>query len=316
MNSQYPIFLGDLVRALADAGKDAPETWPDIAKLLGFGPAQPEQPPVIEPASLPGNLQSRRAESKGAQAGGTDGTGLQTDRGDLVEFEFEHSQSPPQTIPPVAEPGSKPRQQAPLRLASLLDPAWERGVLIEAAGREVSEGEIDIPETVDRIARGWPLADLPREMTSSVRKGCQVLIDMGAGLLPFAQDARALAEAVRHAIGAEHTQLLSFVDCPTLGAMTEDYRDIAYRPPENGAMVLALTDLCRGGPRGAVREAAPEDWLKVAKAIADAGSQLVVLNPYPPPRWPEAVADSIAVVHWDRTTRAADVRRIRRRTRR
>jgi hypothetical protein len=98
--------------------------------------------------------------------------------------------------------------------------------------------------------------------------------------------------------------------------LTESYDDETYSPPENGALVLAVSDLCRGGPGGAIRQAEPADWLKLARIVRDAGSTLVVLNPYPRERWPAQVAEQITVVYWDRSTRTADVRRTRRRTRR
>jgi hypothetical protein len=63
----------------------------------------------------------------------------------------------------------------------------------------------------------------------------------------------------------------------------------------------------------AMREAEAEDWLTVAKRVRDAGSDLLILNPYLPDRWPARVKDRVAVVHWDTSTRAADVRQTRRR---
>jgi hypothetical protein len=315
MSGRSPIFLGDLVRALAIAGKDAAEPWPAIAILLGFCRAEPKPPPPpVIPPSRDGRIEKPLA---------TEGSVTETDStmksaqdiGDLVEFDFEHSTAPAQPVPQVGGSEPEPKRGPPLRLPSMLDPAWERGILIEAVGRPVAEGDIAIPEAVELIARGSPLADMPREVVTSVAKGCQVLIDMGTGMRPFARDARALADSVRRAIGAEHTWILTFVDCPTQGVMTEDYRDCAYLPPENGGLVLALSDLCCGGARGMIREAEPEDWLTVAKRIRDAGSQLVVFNPYPPGRWPKAVVDHVPIVYWDRTTRTADVRRTRRRVR-
>jgi hypothetical protein len=113
-------------------------------------------------------------------------------------------------------------------------------------------------------------------------------------------------------VGAEHTRVLTFVDCPTDGVLDEQYNDEAYEPPENGAIVLALSDLCAGGPASAIRRATPRDWLRVARMVRDAGSVLVVLDPYPRASWPAAVVARVPIVWWDRRTRATDVRFARR----
>ena len=150
-----------------------------------------------------------------------------------------------------------------------------------------AQGEIDIVEAVNLIAGGAPLLEIPALKIRSVSKGCQVLIDFGVGMRPFAADTHRLVTSIRKAVGTDHTHVFTFIDCPTTGVMNEKYGDASYAPPDNGAVVLALTDLCAGGPRGAIREAAAEDWLTVARAIRDAGSALVVLNPYPRDRWPD-----------------------------
>jgi hypothetical protein len=205
--------------------------------------------------------------------------------------------------------------EAGLFLQPLLDPLWQRGVLTEAVGRRLAEGDIDVLALVEALAKGRPLAEAPREKIQSVSKGCQLLIDNGPGMRPFGSDSRQLAGSVRRAVGAEHTRVLTFVDCPTSGVLNETYDDEPYTPPDNGAIVLAVSDLCSGGPPSAIRRAAPRDWLAVARMVRDAASTLVVLNPYPRELWPAAIASRVPVIYWDRGTRAADVRRARRRSR-
>ena len=146
-------------------------------------------------------------------------------------------------------------------------------------------------------------------------KGCQILIDVGIGMQPFVGDTRQMVRAMRKVVGAEHVRVLTFVDCPSRGVLSEAYKDEAYRAPDNGAIVVAVSDLCGGGPHAAIREAEPESWLVVVRQVRDAGSTLVVLNPYPPDRWPARLAGRIPIIYWDRATRASDVRRTRRRFR-
>lgn len=124
-----------------------------------------------------------------------------------------------------------------------------------------------------------------------------------------------MVRSFRGGVGSENVRVLTFVDCPTRGVLSETYKDEAYRAPENGATVVAITDLCSGGPRAAIREAEPQAWLDIAKRVRDAAASFIVLNPYPPDRWPASLAHRVAIVHWHAATRSADVRRTRRRFR-
>jgi hypothetical protein len=229
-----------------------------------------------------------------------------------VKFESSLTTAPPEKIPQqVAKQTKLPSGQNPT-IPSLFAPPWERGILFEAVNTPVHEGDIDVAATVELIARACPLQEPPREMNPSVSKGCQLLIDTGIGMRPFGEDALQLTSAIRHAVGGSHTSVFTFVDCPSNGVLNEKYESSTYTPPANGAVVLVVSDLCRGGPRGAIREADPADWLVVAKRIRDAGSSLVVLNPYPPDRWPNVIVERIPVLYWDRTTQTSAVRRARR----
>jgi len=232
--------------------------------------------------------------------------------GELIDFDFERTTAPARPLPQEPAPTPEPRRVVPPLLQPLLDPLWERGILIEVVGTPVAEGDIALLKAVELIARAEPLRDVPREKVQCVSKGCQVLIDTGAGMRPFARDTRQLAGAVRKVVGAYHTRVLSFVDSPLRGVLTETYDEETYAPPENGALVLAVSDLCRGGPGSAIRQAEPADWLKLARIVRDAGSALVVLNPYPCERWPAQVTERVPVLFGDRSTRTADGRRTRR----
>jgi len=318
MSSTTRVFLGDLAVALKHTGAPGGENWPQIFSLLGFGraaeiaPSAPGALPAITAPRIDQTVERRSTDGSGSPPG----SGNNQDIGELIEFDFERTTAPAQSLPQVPAPARRPRRVMPPLLQPLLDPLWERGILIETVGTPAAEGDIAVLEAVELIARGEPLRNVPREKMQSVSKGCQVLIDTGAGMRPFARDARQLADAVRKAVGAYHTRVLTFVDSPLRGVLTETYDDETYSPPQNGALVLAVSDLCRGGPGSAIRQAEPSDWLKLARIVRDAGSMLVVLNPYPRERWPAQVTEQVPVVYWDRSTRTADVRRTRRRIRR
>jgi hypothetical protein len=313
MKAGTRVFLGDLVRALKETGDSRGENWSAIAAMLGFQFGE-TRASVPAPGGAQPQETNRQTVGPGAQRqppAETSAPSTNEDIGELVEFDLERSTSPPESfVLDSAVPESPASAPPPPR--PLLDPLWQRGILIESAGTLDAGGDVAIFEAVDLFARGAPLLDLPALKIRGVSKGCQVLVDAGLGMQPFANDTGQIVGALRRAVGSEHTRVLTFIDCPTTGVMTESFGDTHYTPPDNGAMVLALTDICSGGPRSAFREAEPEDWLAVAKQIRDAGSDLLILNPYPPDRWPARVRDRIAVVHWDSSTRAVDVRQTRR----
>jgi hypothetical protein len=262
-----------------------------IAAMLGF--AQAEHGPLARVGSAPLPGAPMRPPGEGLAAGERPSAAAiplagGEDIGVLIAFDVERSTAPAQRIVLSAEATLQRLAHSPLPLRPLFEPLWERGLLIEAAGTPCWEGDLAVLEAVEVIARGEALQELPAERIQSVSRGCQVLIDTGLGMQPFASDCRQIARSIRRSVGAEHTRVLTFADCPKTGVMTENYSDAEYAAPENGAMVVALSDLCRGGPRGAIREAEPEDWLAVVRAIRDAGSSLAWISTenYSPKREP------------------------------
>jgi hypothetical protein len=313
MSASGRVFLGDLARSLAVAGSPRGDNWNEIADMLGFGRekhATPSTPATVPP--VPGSPTTTTSQ----QALTTSGAAPTptADIGELLEFDFDHKPAPQLSVPHSVSPIPDAVRKAPAVLQPLLDPLWQRGVLIESLGRLLPEGGIAIGAAVEAIARGEALVDVPREVVQSVSKGCQVLIDTSQGMRPFAKDARQLLAAIRRAVGSAHTQSLTFTGTPLSGVMTESYDDELYRPPDNGALVLAVSDLGAGAP-GTLRKTPLTEWRKTARLIRDAGSQLIVLNPYKPQLWPPGALSIFPIVHWDRTTRASDVRRLRRRLR-
>jgi hypothetical protein len=312
MSASSQIFLGDLAWALLTAGNPTGADWSSICSLLGFGSAPAIHPTdgkfereTVVPHSVlpPGNTAATAIPIPEAGFAGS--------IGEIIDFELDRKPAPPQSISAGAA-SPVPRASRSLPLKSLFEPLWERGILVEIAGVPCREGSLIVLEAVAQLARGEAVRDLPRERIQSVSKGCHILIDTGVGMQPFARDCRQVVESIRRAVGNDKARTFTFVDCPAKGVVTEGYEDVGYRAPQNGAVVVAISDLIRGGPRSALREAEPEDWLSVAKAIHDAGSLLIVLNPYAQTRWPSALSSIVPIIYWDQSTRAATVRRTRR----
>jgi hypothetical protein len=313
LSTAHVVFLGDLARALQATGGADRQNWARIAALLGFSLSAGErQLPNKGKMEAPKQAPVQTVATVTATATIESGTNL-TDVGNLIEFDLERSVSPQETI--VIEETLP--QSTTVTFTSmpppLFDPIQERGILVEAASTTSAEGEVDLLAAVELFARQLPLQDLPRMKISSVSRGCQVLIDSGVGMQPFASDVQRLLSSINSAIGREHTTVLTFVDCPATGVMDRDFREGHYQPPANGAVVIAISDLYSGGPRGAIREAEPEDWVSVQKAVRAAGTTLLVFTPYPPERWLAGLLQQMAIVYWDTRTKVFDVRYTRRR---
>jgi len=309
------VFLGDLTRALVVAGSPGGSDWSEIARMLGFereriaAPDRQMEAPANLDAASP--AATRRPDATAARPVAEPNSPI----GELLEFDLDHQPSQSSSLPKSAAPIPERARRVSAVLQPLLDPLWQRGILIESLGKLLPEGEIDVLAAVEAIARCDAMAEVPREHVQSVSKGCQVLIDTSQGMRPFAKDARELVKAVRKAVGGEHTQVLTFANSPLNGVLTESYDDEPYRAPDNGALVLAVSDLGAAGTSGAVRRTPLSEWRATARRIRDAGSQLIVLNPYAPHTWPSEADSVFPIVHWDRSTRASDVRRKRRRFR-
>jgi hypothetical protein len=76
-----------------------------------------------------------------------------------------------------------------------------------------------------------------------------------------------------------------------------------------GGAVLVLTDLGIAAADPPSARGAIGEWLAFADAAQTAGVQLRSLVPYPPNRWPPALASRLHPVPWDRWTTVAMVRR-------
>ena len=81
------------------------------------------------------------------------------------------------------------------------------------------------------------------------------------------------------------------------------------RPPRVGTLLLILSNLGIGGPPLLDGSSSHREWFDLAQAARRRGSSVVALVPYPPSRWPRALARVVAMLEWDRTTTASAAKR-------
>lgn len=216
---------------------------------------------------------------------------------------------PPVRLPPVDEVLAAPEQVA-LADSSLLPPARHRAVLA-ALCRTTGPGDLDIPEIVRRLARAEPVDRLPTKLVPTMRRGVQVLVDLGPGMRPFLGDQRAVVAALRRLVGQEGLEVLRFAGSPLDGAGAGPgpvWTWCPYRPPIDDRRVLVLSDL-GAGPGHPDRMAVWSRWLRFAAMFRRLERPMVALVPVPPGRLPDEVRARIPMVTWDRSTRVADAAR-------
>jgi hypothetical protein len=316
------IFVGDLVRAMAAVGNSDPQTSATIARLLGFRLEQMEVTPQV---AAPSHLEAAEITPSPPQSD-QDAPPDHNDRPkpavelppdeplpyDVTEPDVEH-------IPAAKKSGLQAALSWPAwdridvpepRYRSLFLSQWTRGILSEAAATWRAAGAVDIPHALQVLAHSTTPAELPRLYTPTLARGCQVLVDVGAGMAPFSRDCWELIEALRSVVGRQQVEVFYFKDCPTYGVETEaDLSCDSFQSPPRATPVLVLSDLGIAAPAGSLRRATVEDWLQLVHQLRIAECPLLALVPYPRRRWPMRLRKELTAIQWDRGTTAAGVRR-------
>ena len=185
-----------------------------------------------------------------------------------------------------------------------------RGILSAALATPAPEGELDVDEAIARLARLEPIRTLPRRLAPTLRRGVQLLLDIGAGMLPFLEDQRSLTAALDDILSDDRLDVLYFAGCPSRGVGhggRDEWR--AWRPPPPGTPVLAVTDLGIGGPRLDDDRAGVAEWLAFAQHATAEGHRLLALVPHQATRWPPRLERVMTLIHWSERTTVAPVRR-------
>jgi hypothetical protein len=190
----------------------------------------------------------------------------------------------------------------------LFAPEWTPALLTEALGVRVPSGLYDIGGMVKLAATAQPLREL-RYPRRTLSYGVQVLIDMGPGMAPFAQDCALLRREVARIAGSG-VQVMRFTGCPTRGAGQGPQPWGGYRPPPAPTPVVVVTDLGLGGQEFAADWVGVGEWLGFAAQLRRAGCRPIAFVPYPRSRIPPELVTALNVVEWDRPTTIQDVRQV------
>ena len=307
------VSYADLIRAAAELAPEDPERAQEIAVLLGLrsaparvarlpeSTAPPQEPPGDTPAPPSDAGYATAAHRPAADVVPSRLLPLTEGGQDTGNLQWLRSVEPLDPRPPG-------QPQEALAVEPLFEPRWTVGIISAALATDMP-GRPDLVRAVAVMARGRALGRMPSLPRPSLRRGAQVLVDLGAGMEPFRQDQDSFVAALRRVLGEERVEVLHFADCPSrdVGAPgTAEWT--GYRPPSSGVPVVLLTDLGLGF---AARGARPLEWRAFLDGIRAEGSPCIAFVPYPRARVPRLLRTAAVVVRWDRPTTIGWVRRWR-----
>jgi hypothetical protein len=220
----------------------------------------------------------------------------------------------------VTVPGPRISAEPAVRYTPPAEPLFGgvrlRALLTAVLATDVSEGELDISEVIRRICARRPIAELPRLDVPTLRRGVQLLVDVGRGMDPYAQDRNPLVSHVRGIVPGDRISVLYFVGCPGRGCGAGPRKKWSpWRPPSSGTPVVALTDVGIGGPIFDPERGQTSEWLDFASQLKGLGNPLAALVPYSADRWPIPLTKVMLFLHWSERASARQVTHARRRRR-
>jgi hypothetical protein len=192
----------------------------------------------------------------------------------------------------------------------ILAPLEARGIYTAALATWVREGDPDAGAAIRERAAGRPFREIPRIPLRTLRRGVQLLLDVGPSMAPFVSDVSALERSLALLFGDGQIERLFFARCPTRQVRSGRRAPRrTWRAPARGVPLLVVSDFGIVRPSQDGDAATPAEWRRFADAVRAEGHRIVGLVPFAPARWPSAVAEAVTLVHWSEHTIAGAVHR-------
>jgi hypothetical protein len=184
--------------------------------------------------------------------------------------------------------------------------------------------EVDVDRVSALVAEGRRVDTIPYVPVPTLRCGAQLLVDRSDAMDPLRDDVEQIKAELLRLFGRGHLEVLEFAHCPSAResrrrgvSVGPRARPNPWRSPGPGVPVLIVSDFALSAMVGDdVDNATAAEWHEFAGDVLAAGCHPVGLVPYPPSRWPPALARAITFVHWSERTTARQVLRALRETRR
>jgi len=210
-------------------------------------------------------------------------------------------------VPSLPSPTDE-TNEPPLPFQPLFTPSWTRAILSLSLATPGEHGPVDLNRVVERASRGEAVTRLPRRLVPTLRKGVQVLVDRGAGMVPFARDADALVREIVLVAGRE-TPVLHFRGLPLNGVVDLKRRiELEYAVPPAGVPVALITDFGIGVDPFDTDRPTSDDWVEFLRSVRRTDSSLIAFVPYPRHRCGRSIAALVTIIEWDRRTTLTRIR--------
>lgn len=320
------IFIGDLVRAISEIESNHQKTINQIAHLLGFEIKEEEAVKIYNKETTfdfePKNQENVQKDSqeKNDQELGPEKVVIGDDPDDeeqILNFKIiKQRKKKPIKIRPNTMDWNESSFDMDYNIphVPILKQNWTRAILIEALSTLVDQGEVDTSRVIDKFARGETIDKIPRFMIPTLKRGCQVLIDVGVGMEPYENDKKHLLDEIRKVVGKDELEVLYFDGIPGMDVETwDDFQIKEYPLPPVGTPVFVITDLGISNPDFTLTRSSARDWEQFYIRLNDKEIPLIALTPYPPQRWPTELNGMFPILQWKHSLTAMETRRQRRR---
>jgi hypothetical protein len=317
--SRSDIWLSDLLYSIERLSIRDPATVRLVLQMLKLehvdtSAALPAVEPVV-PASTPTPPSPQGSNDVPPVSSASDvaanGGSTEVRRASLRPVDAPGTQSLPQWYTEVTSLSRRVSPPPVARMSRPLFPVRQSRALLSAAlATWDSDGSPDIPRIIEILASAQPIRTLPQLTAPTLRRGCQILIDTAVSMAPFRLDVEHLITRIHAVIAKDRVEIRDFTGCPMRSARTPARNETtSWRAPAPGTPIFLLTDLGIGGPAASEERAGIGEWLEFAQSAQAAGCPVVALVPYASSRWPRALRGHINVIHWDRRTTAAAIRK-------
>lgn len=317
------IQLGELIRAFGTLSPQNAEHAQAIAGCLGFGLAAADidtakpTPAIYDRSRLSAQASADRISSPQRKLPPVPST--RPEPVTLPERILSSTLRPLAAAPPADsddEPdwlaANYPRLDRPPGVSpprqTLFPERSARGIFTAALATQRLGSELDVDRLIRQVVQGRVPAQPPRLPSSTLVRGCQLLLDFSDSMLPWWEDLRQLATQLTAVLGEDRLATFDFASSPGQVSRWLAGKD-EEQPwrPEPGRPLLLATDFgIQGRPAGKRVDAS---WPSFIDRCAAAGCPLIVLIPWSPEYWPTGLGPYPALVHWHPNTSAAMLRR-------
>ena len=279
----------DLVRGFAVGGAELQEA---VARLLGLVaiPPTPSPPDRVEKDTSQAPVLVAEPELPAAAAGSTP---FWYARSFASRATFDTRRRSPDSDPTVTRERPEPVATSPFPLAT------NASVLTKL--RRVSAfsrvtGEIDVPQTVDRLGRGQSLSALPRRVRKSWGRSIHLIVNRHRRLAPYWDDQRRVVRLLRRLYPREGMFVAVVEDGDRDPRPCSTDPEAVYRMPEQGIPVVALGDL---GSLSLGSGRPTDHWVELGHRYRENGNQPVALVPCDTGDVSEGLARVWTVIPWE-----------------